>query len=78
MSFIYAQIASSIHSLAHYSLKQVRLISGNAGRLPFGWTRETLEQANKWTTTFKARRSIDKQDVDVSFARSSGPGGQVC
>ena len=51
--------------------------SASPGDLPPGWTPSLLEEAKRWVSTYRTTRSVSKQDVDVSFARSTGPGGQV-
>lgn len=59
-------------------LHQARFSSGDAlPSLPPGWTPSAIKDANEWVTNFKRKRTVDKQDVTISFARSSGPGGQV-
>lgn len=47
------------------------------GGLPAGWTPPLLEEAKLWISEFRKTKTVPKQHVDVSFARSSGPGGQV-
>jgi hypothetical protein len=51
--------------------------SASPGDLPSGWTLSLLEEAKRWVSTYRTTESVSKQDVDVSFARSNGPGGQV-
>jgi peptidyl-tRNA hydrolase ICT1 len=38
---------------------------------------EETDEARAWISRFKSR-SITKESVEMSFSRSSGPGGQVC
>lgn len=65
-------------SLQTINLSKAHLSSGGPSPLlPVGWTPSTIKEANDWVIDFKKRKSLSKQDVEISYARSSGPGGQV-
>lgn len=51
--------------------------SASPGELPPGWTPSLLEEAKRWISHHNGSKVVPRQYVDVSFARSSGPGGQV-
>jgi hypothetical protein len=51
--------------------------SASPADLPPGWTPSLLEEAKRWVSIYRTTKYVSKQDVDVSFARSNGPGGQV-
>lgn len=73
--FRFVRQSLNFHSIV---LRQARFSSGDAlPSLPPGWTPSAIKDANDWVTNFKRKRILDKQDVTISFARSSGPGGQV-
>lgn len=56
-------------------IKSLRFYSPGP-QLPPGWTPASLSRAQEWIRSFQRSREIDKKLVEVSFSRSSGPGGQ--
>lgn len=60
-----------------------RLFSIKAGGLPAAPTLHNLvhsddmRQASEWISRFQ-RSKVLKEHVEITFSRSSGPGGQVC
>jgi hypothetical protein len=73
--FRFLRQSLNFHSIV---LRQTRFSSGGAiPSLPPGWTSSAINEANDWVTNFKRKKTLDKQAVTISFARSSGPGGQV-
>jgi hypothetical protein len=73
--FRFLRQSSKFHGIV---LRQTRFSSGGAiPWLPPGWTPSAINEANDWVANFKRKKTLDKQAVTISFARSSGPGGQV-
>ncbi|KAG8836593.1 hypothetical protein FRB91_008575 [Serendipita sp. 411] len=44
--------------------------------IPPGWTLSSIDDAKRWIADFRGHKSIKREDTEVTFARSSGPGGQ--
>ncbi|KAG8806291.1 hypothetical protein FRC17_005088 [Serendipita sp. 399] len=44
--------------------------------LPPGWAASSIDEAKRWIAKYKSQKAIKKDDAEVTFTRSSGPGGQ--
>lgn len=80
MLAIFLRARLSVH-LPHYQKTSVRLVysPSNLPQPPaFDFLApEHEKEARAWLTSFRAVGTVHKHLVELSFSRSSGPGGQV-